>query len=290
MKKFLVITVLSMFPVVSYAQYYGGYYNAGYYNTGSYSGSYNTGNYAGVGQTTANYGNANSAAQPVANNNYVPGTNYYAPHKVQPKKQREIGQISVGADYVLGYSSYKTVDFVVDAALTDGKDYVSDTKDLDRSFNSLSLNIGWRPLRYIGLEAFYQTSLDDNKVTYTESYSHYPEFARGEYTVSYKVYGLDLLGYIPINDNIDFIASVGVGKYDAEAKVKVMAYEDTSHNNLRSTSEKFTDSKWAWRVGGGAEIWLSKHLAFRIMGRWTKIDGDFMKYITEINFGVRYHF
>ncbi len=289
MKRFLVITALIMFPLVSHAQYYGDYYNTGYYNTGNYNGSYNTGNYGSTSQPSANYNNS-ATSQSATTNNYFPGTNYYAPHKIQPKKQREIGQISVGADYVLGYSSYKTVDFVVDAALTDGQNYVSDTKDLDRSFSSLSLNIGWRPLRYIGIEAFYQTSLDDNKVTYTESYSHYPEFARGEYTTSYKVYGLDLLGYVPINDYIDFIASIGVGKYDAEAKVKVTAYEDTSYNNLRSSSKTFSDSKWAWRVGGGAEIWLSKHLTFRIMGRWTKIDGDFMKYITEINFGVRYHF
>ena len=196
----------------------------------------------------------------------------------------------VGADYVLGYASYETVDFVVDSALTDGQSFVSDTRDLDRMFNSLSFNIGWRPLRNIGIEAFYQASLNETKVKYVESYTHYPEFARGEYKASYKVYGLDLLGYIPINDYIEFIASVGVGKYDAEAKVKVTAYEDTSYNQLRTTSKTFEDSKMAYRIGAGGQIWLSKHLTFRVMARWTQIGGDFMKYITEVNAGVRYHF
>lgn len=263
-KKVLAVLFLSgMFPALAGAQ---NYYAAGYYTPQSYG--QNAGGMQG----------------------YFPGTNYYAPPAPVQKKPRDIGQISVGADYVLGYASYETVDFVVDSALTDGQGFISDTRDLDRMFNSLSFNIGWRPLRNIGIEAFYQASLNETKVKYVESYTHYPEFARGEYKVSYKVYGLDLLGYIPINDYIEFIASVGVGKYDAEAKVKVTAYEDTSYNQLRTTNKTFEDSKMAYRIGAGGQIWLSKHLTFRVMARWTQIGGDFMKYITEVNAGVRYHF
>lgn len=284
MRKLFVITlsaVAAFTTAVAHAQYY---YNTGsYYNYGSYnSGGYNTGRY-----NTGYSGMSYHPAQAVGS----PNTTYHTPQAVSKQKQREIGQISVGADYVRGYASYKTVDFVVDSALTGGEPYVSDTRDFDRGFNSISFNIGWRPLRYVGLEAFYSTSLDDNKVTHTESYTHYPEFARGEYSVSYKVYGLDLLGYIPINDYIEFIASIGVGKYDAKAKVKVNAYEDSiSFNPIRTTSKNFEDSAWAYRIGGGFQIWMSKHLALRVMGRWSQIGGDFMDYITEINVGVRYHF
>ena len=99
-----------------------------------------------------------------------------------------------------------------------------------------------------------------------------------------------MLGYVPINDDIEFIASIGVGKYDATAKVKIMAYEGISTNELRSTSKEFEDSSVAYRIGGGFQIWLSKHLTLRVMGRWSSIGGDFMSYITEINAGVRYHF
>lgn len=284
MKKALVLAVLwsGVFPASVNAQ---AYYNGNYYNNGAYGLSGYT---SQASYTSAQYvsGNQNNASL----QNYFPGSNYYEPHKIEPKKQREIGSISVGADYVLSYASYETVDFVIDPALTGGSSYVSDTRDFDRRFNSISLNIGWRPLRYLGFEAFYSTSLDEDKVTYTESYSHFPEFARGEYSVSYKVYGLDLLGYVPITDDIEFIASVGVGKYDAKAKVKIMAYEDTSHTNIRSSGKEFEDSATAYRIGGGFQIWLSKHLTLRVMGRWTNIGGDFMSYITEINAGVRYHF
>lgn len=283
MRKLFVITlsVVAVFiTTAAKAQYYntGSYYNYGSYN----SGGYNTGGY--------NAGYSEMTYQPTQGNRFS-NTTYYAPQAVSKQKQRGEGQISVGADYVLGYALYETVDFVVDSVLTGGEPYVSDTRDFDRSFNSISFNIGWRPLRYVGLEAFYSASLDDNKVTHTESYTHYPEFARGEYSVSYKVYGLDLLGYVPINDYIEFIASIGVGKYDAKAKVKVNAYENSiSFNPVRTTSTSFEDSSWAYRIGGGFQIWMSKHLALRVMGRWSQIGGDFMNYITEINVGVRYHF
>ena len=151
-------------------------------------------------------------------------------------------------------------------------------------------NMGFRPLRHIGIEAFYTTSLTQKKVAYTESYSHFPEFARGEYEVSYKAYGLDVIGYFQINDYIEFLAAIGVGKYDAKAKVKVVAYEDTTHTTLRSEGKTFEDSSWAYRIGGGFQFWLSKHMNLRIMGRWVPIDGEFIKSLTEVNVGVRYHF
>lgn len=280
-KPFITALLISgILPVSALAQ---NYYDPGYYNN---AGSYNNG--------AAAYNNGGNYQQPAANTQrqiaYPSNTNYYAPPPVVKKEPRNIGQISVGADYVVGYASYKTVDFKVDSALTGGQDFVSDTRDFDRSLNSVSVNFGWRPMRNLGIEAFYSTSLSEKKVAYTESYTHYPEFARGEYSVSYKVFGLDLLGYLPINDYIEFIATIGVGKYDAEAKVKVVAYEDTSYNNLKSTSKSFSDSSLAYRIGGGMQIWLSKHLTFRTMVRWTQIGGDFMDYITEINAGVRYHF
>ncbi len=204
--------------------------------------------------------------------------------------QRSVGPFSAGADYVLGYGQYKSTDFVVPSSLFGGEDYVADTKSFDKQLNSVSFNMGFRPLRHIGIEAFYTTSLAQKKVAYTESYSHFPEFARGEYEVSYKAYGLDVIGYFQINDYIEFLAAIGVGKYDAKAKVKVVAYEDTTHTTLRSEGKTFEDSSWAYRIGGGFQFWLSKHMTLRIMGRWVPINGEFIKSITEINVGVRYHF
>lgn len=278
MRKYIATSIIigSLLPYASYAQYY----NQGYYGYGSYP-------QAVYHQPQATPQSYQQRGQ--LNPSYSSGT-YYAPHKVAPKKEREFGSISVGADYIIGYASYAETDFTIESALTGGEEFISDTREFDRSLNSLSLNLGWRPLRHFGIEAFYSTTLGDNKVEYTESYSFFPEFARGEYEVTYKAFGIDLLGFIPINDYIEFIASIGVGKYDAKAKVKVVAYEDNSYNNLRSIDKNFEDSSVAYRIGGGMQIWLSKHLTFRLMARWTQIGGEFMDYITEVNAGVRYHF
>lgn len=278
MKKYIATSIMfgSFIPTISSAQYY----NQGYYNYGSYPQVM----YQQPQMAYPNYQNKSQKLQ-----SYSGGT-YHAPHKLPTKKEREFGHISIGADYVIGYASYAETDFTLESSLTGGEEFVSDTREFDRSLNSLSLNLGWRPLRHFGIEAFYSTALGDNKVTHTESYSQYPEFARREYEVTYKAFGIDLLGYIPINDYIEFIASIGVGKYDAKAKVKVVAYEETSYNDLRSVDKKFEDSSVAYRIGGGMQIWMSKHLTFRLMARWTQIGGEFMDYITEINAGVRYHF
>lgn len=207
-----------------------------------------------------------------------------------PQKRRHAGPFSAGADYVLGYGTYQSTSFTVPSSLFGGQDYVADTKSFDKQLNSLSFNLGFRPFKHIGIEAFYTSSLAQNKIAYTESYSHFPEFARGEYEVSYKAFGLDVIGYFPINDYIEFLAAIGVGKYDAKAKIKVVAYEDTSHTTLRSEGKTFDDSSWVYRIGGGFQFWLSDRLTLRIMGRWVPINGEFIKSLTEINFGVRYHF
>ncbi len=268
------------------------YYAPAYYGNAAYNGGgyYNTAAYPQAAAQTQAVNPQAVAYRPQQAQRSYGNTTYHAPHQPVQRKPREIGQISAGADYVIGYGSYADSDFTVKSALTDGNDFVSDTRDLDRSLNSVSFNLGWRPLRNFGIEAFYSTSLSEKKVVYTESYTHYPEFARGEYEVSYKAFGIDLLGYLPINDYIELIASIGVGKYDAEAKIKVSAYEDTSHSKLRSTNSTFTDSVTAYRIGGGVQFWLSKHLTFRAMARWTQLGGEFMDYITEVNMGVRYHF
>lgn len=266
MKKSFVAILGAVFLI----PYYAGaqYYNSSYY--GSYQGGYYAPN---------NYGTS-------YNKDAIPRT----PYNSDMGSERTIGPISVGADYVYGAASYTSKDFSVPSALTDGSDYNGNTRGFDRNLSSISFNLGFRPFKNIGIEAFYSQSLNKKNVAGVESYSYYPEFARDEYTISYRSYGVDLLGYIPINDFVEFIAAIGVGKYDMEAKIKVTAYEDNTYTKLKSTSLSLDDSVLAYRLGGGFQFWMSKHLALRVMGRWIKVGGDMLNYITEVNAGVRYHF
>ena len=283
-KSFIAVCfAVSFVPYCASAQYYSQqYYNPQYYGQQYYGGYAN----GAVAQGNVAQGNVASGYSQNFDLKQVPHTEY----NTKQGKERTIGPISVGADYVYGSASYASKDFDVPSALTSGADYKGNTRGFKRSFNSVSFNLGFRPFKHIGVEAFYGRSLPKKTVAGVESYSYYPEFARDEYEVSYTSYGIDLLGYIPINDYVEFIATVGVGKYDIEAKVKVTAYEDTSYTKLKSSSLKMEDSVWAYRIGGGFQFWMSNHLAFRLMGRWTNVNGELLNYITEVNAGVRYHF
>lgn len=263
--------------------------SAQYYNSAP---SYNYGNqqpygYQGVQNAPTYYTNPRPAYVPPQ---YRASTyKYIAPPKTLQKSIYD-NRITVGFDYQMGFASYKDTVFSIASPLPGGIDYKSDTRDFDRKIQGLQFNMGWRASRNWGLEAFYTHSLDNKHVKYTESYTGYPLFAQGSYTIYYKAYGLDLLGYYQANDFIEFIASIGVGKYDAEAKVKVSMYENITHTSILSNGQTFSDSMIGYRIGGGLQFWISRHLAFRLMGRWTQLGGDFMKYITEVNAGIRYHF
>lgn len=264
----------------AHAQYYN---NAPQYNY-SQPRAYGT---QGYNQAPTYYTNSRPAYVPPQYR--VSDYKYIAPQKTVQNSIYD-NRFTVGLDYQMGFASYKDTSFEVETPLPGGQNYNSSTRNFDRQIQAIQLNLGWRVSRNWGLEAFYTHSLDNKKVKFTDSYTGYPLFAQGSYTMYYRAYGLDLLGYYPVNSFMEFIASVGLAKYDAEAKVKVSVYEDNTHTSILSNSQKFTDSMIGYRIGGGLQFLVSRHIAFRLMGRWTQLGGDYMKYITEVNAGVRYYF
>ena len=219
--------------------------------------------------------------------------NYYS-YGAQPQRRASSSsafkRFSIGFDYVLGSTSMDNQSFTLDNPLVGGESYTGNTDKFEDSIDSLNFNLGFRPWKYLGLEAFYQQSLSDNQVKYQESYSGDSRFAQAEYEVKYKAYGLDAIGYIPLASRFELLASVGVAQYDFDAKVDFNAYKNTSMNKYRANSLKMDDSKLAFRYGGGAQIWLSQRLAFRAMYRYTSIGGDYFDDVSEISLGLRYNF
>ena len=287
MKKFCFVSLIGVLSLAAFSAFAQNYYDQNFYQNQSP-------NYAGYATPRYNY-------QPAyAQQNYGYYAQQYRPAEQvikengQPKvetKRRGVGTLSVGADYVLGYASFLNADYSLEEIIAGGNEFTFDTRDFDKNIQGLSVNLGWRPFTYIGIEAFYLMSLDSNKKENVLSNTYFPEFATSEFDVAYKAYGVDIVGYYPINDYIELLASIGVGKYDVEADVTVSARDvGVSPNVLRSVTKTFEDSVQAYRIGGGVQIWLSKYLAFRLTGRWTQLGGDFVDYITEVNAGVRYHF
>lgn len=240
---------------------------------------------------------AYEAAQPLPDYNYQApqpaAVTYNAYQPATPAKQKkadDFKHFSIGVDYVIGSTSMVDKDFEIENPLYGANIYKGKTSDFEDKLDSLNGNIGWRPYKYFGIEAFYQHSLSDNQVKYQEHYALDNRFAQAEYSVKYNAYGLDLIGYWPVLSRLEFLATVGAANYDFKAEAKLNAYSNSTANLVSSNPLKMDDSKLAFRYGLGAQIWLSNRLTFRAMYRYVNIGGDYFDDISEISLGVRYNF
>lgn len=298
MKKTSFAAVLILSGVISSSALAQNYYDPGFYqnNNQGYSNPYNSQNY---GYQNYGYYQQQVPQYPVYQQQasqypayQTQNTNNRSIAKPQNKKtQRGVGTVSVGADYVMGYFRYESKKDKFGELIGGVGDYNYSTADFERRNDAVSVNIGWRPFKFLGIEAFYTSSLGLNSKENVYSHTYVDEFEIAERETSYTAYGIDIIGYHQVNDFIELLASIGVGKYDVEADITVSLRDaNNSARIIDSRSKTFEDSVTAYRIGGGFQVWLSRHLAFRLMGRWTNLGGEFAKYITEVNAGVRYHF
>lgn len=239
-----------------------------------------------------------SNAQAQSYNPYYPSNvpnNYTAPaYNTNPQRQAQktpdFKKFSIGADFVSGSLGIVEKDITLTSPLPGGPNFTTSTSNFDDNISSINGNIGWRPFRYFGLEAFYQKSLENNDVQHRESYAGYEKFAQAEYSVKYEAYGLDLVGYWPVASWFEILGTVGVANYDISAELNFNGYKGDTNNKYSSIPYKMDESKTAFRYGAGAQIWLSQRLAFRAMYRYTSIGGEYFDDISEVSLGVRYNF
>lgn len=228
-------------------------------------------------------------------NPYYPSNvpnNYHSYNTARPaqRKAADFKKFSLGFDYVIGSASIVEQDFTLANPLPGDDPYAGNTDKFEDSIDSLNVNIGWRPFRYLGFEAFYQHSLSDNQVKYQESYSLDQRFALAEYNLKYTAYGLDAIVYIPVFSRLDILGTLGVANYDFSAEAELSSYNGNTSNPISKTKTSFDESKVGWRYGLGAQVWLSQRLAFRAMYRYSSIGGDFIDDISEVALGLRYNF
>ncbi len=232
----------------------------------------------------------NASAQ--SYNPYYPSnvSNNYGAYSSQQKKTNGHKQFSIGMDYVIGSMGLTNKNITIESPLPGGTAWTTNTDNFDDSLDVINGNIGWRPFRYLGFEAFYQKSLDNNEVKHRESYVDDVRFAQAEYKVDYEAYGLDAIGYVPVSSWLEILGTVGVANYDCSAELNFNAYKENDRNKYSSVPFKQDESKVAFRYGLGAQVWLSQRLTFRAMYRYTEIGGSFFDDISEVALGVRYNF
>lgn len=130
---------------------------------------------------------------------------------------------------------------------------------------------GLRIGRNWGVEMFYQTSNTAKKTADDEWRTE------GDYTA----YGVDALGFLPLNDQLELVAAAGVGKYEFDVKLK---YSDGIHEFSGS------DDNVGYRFGAGAQYNLTNHWALRGMVRYVVLDSEYIDDMLEFSLGMRYTF
>lgn len=162
---------------------------------------------------------------------------------------------------------------------------------LDEVFNKSNLNytgvLGVRISRYFGAELFYQKSSTNNK----KSEDH-GEFTDVYYdnSLSYSAYGLDLLGYVPATEKLDFLFGLGLASYDFKATLEGRLQSMFADARYKFKDKDSEDSD-AVRLGIGLQYALTDHVAIRGMGRYIHMfDDDAVKRMMEISLGLRYMF
>lgn len=171
----------------------------------------------------------------------------------------------VGLDY--SYTKASTNDVIVEDALVPSELY-------ENKFNSITLNIGAKLHKNFGIEAFYQKSSEEKGEASTLYVDDAP-IATDNIKTSFDAFGLDVQGYLPVNENVELIGSLGLGKYDFE---------------MKGFGVKANEDEIGYRLGGGVQYNINEHFAFRGMARYVVLDSDAVDDVTELSAGLRYSF
>lgn len=166
----------------------------------------------------------------------------------------------------------------------DGEDYYKDKT------TSISGVIGARINRNFGIEAYYQQSSEEDK-TAREDSDWYDEKIKN--TMSYKSYGVDFIGYMPVAQEFELLAALGIGQYDFKTKYSYhcINYDPYGIYYKENTSEKKDFDSLGIRLGIGVQYNVTDNIALRAMARYIKMnDDDYVKNLTELSLGLRYMF
>lgn len=162
-----------------------------------------------------------------------------------------------------------------------GLDYVYSKADLatdefDDQWNAYAVSVGTKLNKNFGVEAFYQETDDAEKSVAVPALS---SVAKTE--ASYKAYGVDFIGYLPVdcNEKLELLGSVGLAQYDVESKIR-----------LGVLSESSDEDGLGLRFGAGAQYNFNEHLAARAMIRYSDINVEGVDKIVDLTAGVRYTF
>ncbi len=163
-----------------------------------------------------------------------------------------------------------------------------DKEDFKLNLTAFKGIIGARINKNWSIEGFYQMTGEEKKSQKINPLDFY------ETTISYKSYGADIIRYIPINQDFEILAALGLGQYDFEAKAEYLSGKDNPYYppilRINEKEKKDFDSLGI-RLGLGVQYNINNNIAVQGMVRYIHMtDDDYVKNLTEFSLGLRYIF
>ena len=166
---------------------------------------------------------------------------------------------------------YIGVDVAMSSMDLEDNDYGDYSEYMEDSHNSLSLVVGAKFNRHVGVEAFIQQSSEEDK-----------DYSEGKTTNQYNAIGVDLIGYMPVSHELELLASLGMAQYNFNVKEEYEDYEYWEKDSLNTLGI---------RLGIGAQFYMTDNVALRGMARYVQFsDDDIIKNMVEFSLGLRYMF
>lgn len=198
-------------------------------------------------------------------------SNYYNQYE-EPNKIRPY----IGLDVATTKMDFGSDDWMVD-------NYNGGYEYFDNKNEALSFVVGAKINKNFGIEAFYQKSEENEKKNIWDVGN--AEVIE-EDKLSYTAMGVDAIAYMPISQELELLASLGLGQYDFES-----SYEHSIIGYGSVGGEKKDFDSLGIRVGVGAQYNITNNLALRGMARYIKMnDDEYVKSLTEFSLGLRYMF
>lgn len=149
-----------------------------------------------------------------------------------------------------------------------GIDYIN-SHVISKNLQNAAINVGTKYNKYFGTEIFYQTPLE-SKTWHSEG---------EKMKASYRSYGLDAYGYLPLGCDMDWniLGTAGIAQVDFKSKV-----EGGDHHK---------ENGWAYRFGAGVQYDVTDAWAVRVLARYSFLDKVAgIDHMMDVTAGVRYSF
>lgn len=150
--------------------------------------------------------------------------------------------------------------------------------------NEMGLFVGSRLNENLGVELGYGVQKAKNTTVDVKN-ADATQTLKGSFRQKSTNIYADVLGYLPINESVDVIGSVGLGRLATKSTGEV----EFNNAGVKSNIKGKSSSKVGYRLGAGAQYKFNENVGARLMARFQK-GNKIVKHTASLGLGLFYQF